>query len=380
LELRAITAPPHIKKLCRHGYKNDRTNIYKIVGGVKILKRIKVTLLCLFSAVGVIILLFFGRDAASGVRDGLTMCGNIIIPSLFPFLILSGFIAMSGAAEFISRPLGTVISPLFRLPGSASAAVLLSFISGYPVGAKMVRELYESGKIDRPTAERMLIFTINAGPAMIIFAVGDSMLHSSGIGWALYASHILSSVIIGAVHARFSPPCTVKAIPERKRKSPADAFVEATASACTSMLVICGYVLLFAAAIGILDAHFPAADDIVSPLLEVTIGCMSAAKHGIPMVAAVLGFGGISVIFQVLSLSNGLIRTGVLITARLINAAVSFIVCSVLIRIIPDTVQAVSNGVAAAPAIFSSGAPAAAAMLLTAAVMLFSLGHKDTGI
>ncbi|MCL2081609.1 MAG: hypothetical protein FWH16_05890 [Oscillospiraceae bacterium] len=79
-------------------------------------------------------LLFMPRLASQAARDGITLCLNIIVPSLFPFFVLSTLVVELGLARYLGRALENVMRPLFRLNGACAAAVVLGFIGGYPVG------------------------------------------------------------------------------------------------------------------------------------------------------------------------------------------------------------------------------------------------------
>ena len=101
-------------------------------------KRLK-TLQILLSAFGAAAfgggILIAPQAASQGVRDGLTLCGQVVIPSLFPFLALSSFLVQSGLAQRAGHLLEPITKLLFRLPGAAGSAILMSLIGGYPVGA-----------------------------------------------------------------------------------------------------------------------------------------------------------------------------------------------------------------------------------------------------
>ncbi len=149
--------------------------------------------------------------------------------------------------------LGKPTRLLFGLPGCAATAILMSMIGGYPVGAKAVSELKESGELTESQCSRMFCFCVNAGPAFLIFAVGSNMLGSVQVGVILYASQLIASLLIG-IGSRFflkekreakTPPCTAP-----KRQSAIDAFVNAVADTAKSMLTVCAFVALFAALLG----------------------------------------------------------------------------------------------------------------------------------
>lgn len=92
-------------------------------------------------------ILCFPGQCAQGAKQGLSFCGNILIPSIFPFLVLSVFVVNSGVSKALSRLLDPVTKRLFRLPGSAGATVLIGLTGGYPSGARGIKALLDSGEI-----------------------------------------------------------------------------------------------------------------------------------------------------------------------------------------------------------------------------------------
>ena len=365
-----------------------------------------------------ILLLVFGTNVSNGIRSGISVCGDVVIPSLFPFMILAEFIAIAGAADTLSKPLSPFAKFIFGLPKLTAAPILLSFVSGYPVGASLAKRLYDSGKISHRDAEKMLTFTVNSSPAMLIFAVGIGMLGSKEYGYLLLFVHILASVLNGVLFSRiilaFDDRRRMKKvnhsstknkiieinIPKNKASNlqntalsnsqkrteytssitnsehhnTADAFVTATADASVSMLKICGCVILFAGVIASLQSA-----DILALFLEVTVGCKVAVKYGLKVVSAVVGFGGISVIMQVMTVSKGLIRPQILLLSRLTHAGISYVLCSITLSLLPKNAIAVlSTGL---PRIFdfsSATAPASAALLLLSTVVMFSAKIANT--
>ena len=63
-------------------------------------------LLYIFASLGIFAaLLIFPKAAAEAVKDGLIMCGQVIIPSLFPFFIATNLLNELGASKLISNAL-----------------------------------------------------------------------------------------------------------------------------------------------------------------------------------------------------------------------------------------------------------------------------------
>jgi hypothetical protein len=58
-------------------------------------------------------------------------------------------------------------------------------------------DLYKANRLTQNEAERLMLFTINSGPAFALTAVGTNMLGNTLSGVILYISTILTSLTIG---------------------------------------------------------------------------------------------------------------------------------------------------------------------------------------
>jgi sporulation integral membrane protein YlbJ len=260
-------------------------------------------------------LLVDASTVADGVRRGLEICGGILIPALFPFMVLSCFLVGTDMARILSLPLAPVTTRMLRLPSHLGATVLLSLIGGYPVGAKMVANLLDRGEIDEVTARRMLCFCVNASPSFLISAVGIGMLMIRRVGVVLFIGQTLATLVIGAVVSWGQP------LPKRRKEAltgSSGAFVPAVVDASSAMITMCAFAVLFSGLLSLLrgrglsDAladvlHLdPAMVNVFfTGLFEVTGGSIAAAALGGERAVIALSFccswGGLSVIFQVIS-------------------------------------------------------------------------------
>ena len=107
--------------------------------------------LCCFSA-----LLPLPEVSAQAARDAMLLCAQTLIPSLFPFFVLSSLLIACGASELLSALLSPLMRPLFGLSGTGAAALALGLCGGYPVGARTAAELVENGALSRDEGERLL--------------------------------------------------------------------------------------------------------------------------------------------------------------------------------------------------------------------------------
>lgn len=264
-------------------------------------------------------------QAVDGAKNGLDLCCNVIIPSLFPFFVLSSMAVDLGLAAYLGRLLEGIMRPVFRVSGSCAIAVVLGFIGGYPLGAKTALELYRQGLCTKVETERLLAFCNNSGPAFILGVVGVGVFGSSTIGLLLYASHCAASLLTGLMFRFYGTkqdkqaPCT-HAKPIATTTIPA-AFTSGVVRSFSSTLNICAFVIFFSAMLQLMTSCgvFSAltrllslvgvssryAPQLVAGLLELTsgvssLGGMSSSAGSISMAAFMLGWAGLSVHCQVL--------------------------------------------------------------------------------
>lgn len=112
-------------------------------------------------------LLLCPSQALSAARDGMKLWLNTLLPTLLPFLILTGVLLHTGGIEKLLSPLEPLWRTAFGLSCSGAYALLLGLLCGYPMGAKLASDLYVHGRIGRREAEYLLTFSNNASPAFV---------------------------------------------------------------------------------------------------------------------------------------------------------------------------------------------------------------------
>ncbi|MFR3992461.1 MAG: hypothetical protein ACLTY5_08080 [Angelakisella sp.] len=96
---------------------------------------------------------------------GLSACGRVILPAVFPFLAVSVFLAGAPGGAGLAALLSGVMRYCFRLPAAAAPALLMSWIGGYPAGAKTLAELRRQGALTARETEEAAPVLIYSGPA-----------------------------------------------------------------------------------------------------------------------------------------------------------------------------------------------------------------------
>lgn len=311
-----------------------------------------------------------------GLRKGLNICGSSVIPSLFPFIVLSDFVVRSDFSSIIGQKLSPFTEKFFRLPGSAGCAVIMSLIGGFPIGAKMTAQLYENGEITQAQGKRMLLFCVNAGPAFVVGTVGAVMLSSRKAGIILLASLTFTSLTAGFVSCFF----TEKEAPNKteiKTLFNPNVLSESVSSSVQTMFNICAWIMLFSG-LNALIIRLPLSETSeiwLTVLSEVTNGCMSVSGH-FPacILALVLGWSGLAVHCQIMPyLSKLNMKLRYFWISRIIIGGVSAAVSYLFFRLFPCEISVFADSAQIVSKPYSVSVPAAAAMMLLSALLLIDI-------
>ena len=121
-------------------------------------------------------LLFHPKEALTGVKNGLGLWLNIMIPTLLPFLILTGALLKTGNIRKLLKPSAFFWKTFFGLSPAGAYVLILGLLCGYPMGAKLAHDLYIDQQISRREGEYLLTFCCNASPAFIISYLSGILL------------------------------------------------------------------------------------------------------------------------------------------------------------------------------------------------------------
>lgn len=121
-------------------------------------------------------LLFHPKEALTGVKNGLGLWLNIMIPTLLPFLILTGALLKTGNVRKLLKPSAFFWKTFFGLSPAGAYVLILGLLCGYPMGAKLAHDLYIDQQISRREGEYLLTFSCNASPAFIISYLSGILL------------------------------------------------------------------------------------------------------------------------------------------------------------------------------------------------------------
>lgn len=286
-------------------------------------------------------------------RQGLDMFLESVFPALFPFFFFTGLLGVFGTDGIIARMSKKPIRVLYDVPPAGGYAMALSFISGYPIGAKTVSESYKNGLMTLDECKRAISFSSTSGPLFVVGVIGYKMLGSPTLGAVLLVVHYVGAVLNGFIFSGSK-------IGRKNRKDKAElstlqknsSFNEVLNTAVVSIVRVGACVVIFCVAVAFLEeigviAFLLRAVELlgvsegisgalVTSLFEVTRGAYMldaslSAREILPMLSFALGFGGISVAIQSTSfLSEIGIKPGYYFVTKISQAIISYAVATVV--------------------------------------------------
>lgn len=253
------------------------------------------------------------------MSEALNLCTKTLIPSLFPFMVVSELLLSGDCADLLSPILRRPAKFLFGISGEGAVAVLLGAFCGFPIGAKGAMALYKGGRIDGDEVTRIIAISSIPSAPFLISTVGSTMFGNSYVGLQLLAASLISSSIIGVILKN------VKLRSTRNGQRYADAKVTsgqstahlittAISSSALSMLYICAFLTFFSTLVGVAEYSLSALSlsdgtrALSLGFFELTGGIRRASEIegvGLYLAAAVSGWSGLSVHFQIISVCSG---------------------------------------------------------------------------
>ncbi|MCC8192956.1 MAG: hypothetical protein LIO41_07975 [Ruminococcus sp.] len=272
------------------------------------------------------------KELSQNINDCIIRCINVIIPSLFIYMVLSSLIIESGIYKFIFVPLKPLAKYVFTLPISLFFVFVMGNICGYPIGMKLINDMLEKGEIDRKTALVMSASCYGGGPSFLLGLVGISIYNDETAGGIIFLSCLLSNALIAIVINRIYKP-QVRSLETSLQKPD---LISSITNSAISIFKICAVILSFSFVTTFLDGVFKNADKtaatIIKSFFEITniTALDNASTSYMPIVAAISSFGGVCILLQLKSVTRLTLKYIVL--SRLVSCPLSAFLCFVIIK------------------------------------------------
>lgn len=261
------------------------------------------------------VILLFPADCLSFALKGLNLWFERMIPTLFPFMVLSGVIIRMDLTDAFVKMLNPILGGLFRIRPACVYGMLVGFLCGFPMGAHVAAQLYEQGQISKAEAAYLLSFCNNIGPVYFLSFVMSvlSLGKPAPFLFGMYGLPFLYGLLLRyTVFKEEIDACTGRKLPVRGQTSLLNAMDESVFSALSGIARLGGYMVFFnllfilpVLAAGIFSLSERTAmlfTGGVSCLLEITGGIHLVGNSAPYLVLCILPFGGLSCIAQTYSM------------------------------------------------------------------------------
>lgn len=292
----------------------------------KIIKHKHKFIYFILSLIVIFIIICFALNPKTYMQEtltGLEVFIKNVFPSLFPFFILTKILSGLNCIEDFSHLFGSTTRRLFNTSGISAYAFFIAIISGYPVGAKVVYDLYSSQQLSEDEVSRVVSFTSTSGPLFIIGTVGVGMLNSFKCGCIMLICHIIASIINGLIYRKYrlnNKPIAVKyksnfTVPDVNK-----VISDSIYNSVVSIAIVGAYIVIFYMLISLINnlniftpvcfllnkvgIDINITNACLNGVVEITRGCLDISKLSCSLslktilCGSIISFGGLSVAFQ----------------------------------------------------------------------------------
>lgn len=255
------------------------------------------------------LMLCFPKETFVGASSGLLLWFQTILPTLLPFIIVSNLLIHTNSVYYVSKFLTPLIRKIFGVSEQASYAILVGFLCGYPMGAKVVADLTLAKRISQKEGRYLLSFCNNTSPMFIVSFIVMQNFKDESLLLSTLAILILSPIVCSFLFRKFYrvyvTDCVETSSYNQKIRFNFSIFDTCIMNGFETITKIGGYIILFSILFS-LCSKLPITW--LLPTLEISNGIPWITNSGLhlgiayPFVLALTSFGGLCAAAQTYSM------------------------------------------------------------------------------
>ena len=302
----------------------------------------KQRIITLFCICLLLFLLVHPEEALLSAKDGMSLWLNVMIPTLLPFLILTGILLKTGNIPQLLEPLTPFWKHFFGISPAGAYVLILGFLCGYPMGAKLAHDLYINHQISQREGEYLLTFSCNASPAFIFSYLSQNILEGKIPPHSLLLI-LLSADFVCMLFFRFLVyhGNTVSSVKPEYRKK--ETYQQDSTGVILDVSImngfetitrLGGYILIFSLVFTCIRHYWPFSEQtsilFTSPI-ELTTGLQQIAhsryswRFRCISSITLTAFGGLCVMFQTKSVLENRLSLFPYVTSKCLNTSLVFL-------------------------------------------------------
>lgn len=271
----------------------------------------------------------------NSVKNGLLLWFNFVLPALLPFMITINLLKATPFPLFLSKILSPITNKLFGLSSFGIFSLVSGMISGYPIGAKIISELYTEKKLCKNEAQYLLSFANNSGPLFIVGTVGTGLLENKGTGYFLLLIHYMSAIIIGIIQPK--QKTIITKLNNNLKFNLGKELKSSIYNSLEAIVLVGGYIIFFSMLCTILESILEKYNinlyikALIYGILEITNGCKEltqANRLSLSLISGIVAFGGLSIHSQSIGyISSTDLSTIKYILSKILQGILAFLIC-----------------------------------------------------
>ncbi len=254
---------------------------------------------------------------------GLKLFVISVLPALFPFFFFTRVLTALGAAHTLGASIKKPLKKLYNAPPVTGYIMVMSMLSGYPTGAKLVSECHSLQLLEYEDAKFASVFCSTSGPLFVLGTIGAVALADRLAGVVILISHYLAALINGLLFKSKAAKHNPETISLQLSAQSDNLLHDCIYESIFAILLVGGYITIFSMIIDILldigmqavFAHllgcFGVSKELsiacFTSLIEITRGCFMIASLPLTRIgktvflSGAISFGGLCIGLQSLA-------------------------------------------------------------------------------
>lgn len=260
------------------------------------------------------LLLRYPAKALEYASTGLLLWFQKMIPTLLPFMIISGIMVRMNMTERFARLFHPLFHKIWGTSLNGSYVILMGMLCGFPMGARVIGDLCHAGKLSEEEGSFLLAFCNNIGPIYFLsFVMSTLSLSGNYIPFLImYGVPLCYGFLLRFINRinsanAFPNQYFIHAASGASNTSPSllAAVDDSVISGLIGIGKLGGYMIFFNL-LNIMLLPFSSLPDrflaFCNCMLEITSGINRAGVKGSYMILILLPFGGLSCMAQTYSM------------------------------------------------------------------------------